>query len=93
VKLNIPKKQTNKQTNNRTDLKKYEELDMQIMWSLVIMISFSLPEYVPNSSKRDMRIEHLINSVKMTPGNLILRYKETDTKFNIYSKEIYCQEG
>lgn len=70
----------------------YEELDMQIMWSLVIMISFSLPEYVPNSSKRDMRFEHVINSVKMTPGNLILRYKKTDTKFNINGKEIYSQE-
>jgi len=82
VKLNIPKKQTNKQTTGQIK-KKYEELDMQIMWSLVIMISFSLPEYVPNSSKRDMRIEHVINSVKMTPGNLILRYKETDTKLHI----------
>ena len=69
----------------------YEELDMQIMWSLVIMISFSLAEYVPNSSKWDMRIEHVINSVKMTTGNLILMYKETDTKFNVNSKEIYSQ--
>ena len=65
---------------------------MQIMWSLVIMISFSLPEYVPNSSKRDMRIEHVINSVKMTPGNLILRYKETDTNLTYIAKKFIVKK-